>query len=181
MQVASSIEEAGASKPNGHGDMTIAPVPRISLQAFCESAEIAAIIREAVDDRRMDKAHVKVHMGGAPAALEAYRSAPTPNVIVLESAGDRNALVNQLDGLAQFCDAGTKVTFDQVLLVSSGDGAKVTIGKPLVAGAKVTGEIVDQHRGKKLVVFKMEYTRNYVRKNGHRQDLTAVKIAAIEG
>ena len=78
-------------------------------------------------------------------------------------------------------DAGTKVTFDQVLLVSSGDGAKVTIGKPLVAGAKVTGEIVDQHRGKKLVVFKMEYTRNYVRKNGHRQDLTAVKIAAIEG
>jgi large subunit ribosomal protein L21 len=77
-------------------------------------------------------------------------------------------------------EAGTKVVFDQVLLVSSGDGAKVTIGKPLVSGAKVTGEIVAQRRGKKLVVFKMEYARNYVRKNGHRQDVTNVKIAAIE-
>ncbi|HEY1558667.1 MAG TPA: 50S ribosomal protein L21 [Kofleriaceae bacterium] len=78
-------------------------------------------------------------------------------------------------------EAGAKIVFDQVLLVSSGDGGTVTIGKPLVAGAKVTGEIVTQGRAKKLVVFKMEYARNYVRKNGHRQDLTAVKITGIEG
>ncbi len=77
-------------------------------------------------------------------------------------------------------DAGSKIVFDQVLLVSSGDGGKVTVGKPLVSGAKVTGEIVAQTRAKKLVVFKMEYARNYVRKNGHRQDLTAVKIQGIE-
>ena len=87
----------------------IAPVPRVSIQAFCESPEIAAIIQEAVSDRRMDKAHVKVHMGGALAAVEAYRSAPTPNVIVLESTTDRNALVGHLDALSEFCDAGTKV------------------------------------------------------------------------
>jgi large subunit ribosomal protein L21 len=77
-------------------------------------------------------------------------------------------------------DAGAKIVFDQVLLVSSGDGGSVKIGKPLVAGAKVTGEIVKHGRGEKLIVFKMEYARNYVRKNGHRQDFTAVKIDAIE-
>jgi large subunit ribosomal protein L21 len=78
-------------------------------------------------------------------------------------------------------EAGAKIVFDQVLLVSSGDGGKVTVGKPLVAGAKVTGEIVAQKRGKKLIVFKFEYARNHVRKNGHRQDLTHVKIAKVEG
>ena len=78
-------------------------------------------------------------------------------------------------------DVGAKVVFDQVLLVSSGDGANVSIGKPLVAGAKVTGEIVEQGRGEKLVVFKFRLRKNYVRRNGHRQDLTAVKIASIEG
>jgi large subunit ribosomal protein L21 len=56
----------------------------------------------------------------------------------------------------------------------------VTIGKPTVAGAKVTGEIVEQGRGEKLVVFKFRRRKNYVRRNGHRQDYTAVKIAAIE-
>jgi pilus assembly protein CpaE len=48
-------------------------------------------------------------MGGAPAAVEAYRTAPTPNVIVIESTSDRAALVEHLDHLSEFCDAGTKV------------------------------------------------------------------------
>ncbi len=75
-------------------------------------------------------------------------------------------------------DAGTKVEFNDVLLGS--DGKAVKAGVPTLSGAKVTGEIVRHGRGEKLVVFKMEYARNYVRKNGHRQDFTAVKIAAIE-
>ena len=87
----------------------------------------------------------------------------------------KTVLVEKLEG-----DAGAQVTFDQVLLVSSGDGANVTVGKPTVKGAKVTGEIVEQTRGEKLVVFKFRLRKNYVRRNGHRQDLTAVKIAAIE-
>ena len=87
----------------------IAPVPRISIQAFCETQEIAQIIGRAVTDRRMEKAHVKVQMGGAPAAVEAYRSAPTPNIIILETAGDREQLIAGLESLAEFCDAGTKV------------------------------------------------------------------------
>ena len=57
----------------------------------------------------MHKAHVKIHMGGAAAAVEAYREAPTPNVIVIEGSENRQALIQHLDALAQFCDAGTKV------------------------------------------------------------------------
>ena len=87
----------------------IAPVPRISVQSFCESTEVAAVIDEATKDRRLSKAHVKTHMGGIPAAIEAFRSAPTPNLIVIESDSDRSALVEQLESLAEFCDAGTKV------------------------------------------------------------------------
>jgi pilus assembly protein CpaE len=87
----------------------IAPVPRISVQAFCETQEVYATMQEAIGDRRMQKAHVKVNMGGAPAAVEAYRNAPTPNVIVIESTQDRSQLVDSLDMLSNFCDAGTKV------------------------------------------------------------------------
>jgi pilus assembly protein CpaE len=87
----------------------IVPVPRISLQAFCETPELAATINDSCADRRMDKAHAKVHMGGATAAVEAFRSAPTPNVIVIESSADRAELVAHLDALSAFCDAGTKV------------------------------------------------------------------------
>ncbi len=87
----------------------IAVIPRISMQAFCESSELASVVSDAAGDRRMDKAHVKVHMGGAPAAIEAYRTAPTPNLIVLEVGPDRSKLHADLDELAQFCDAGTKV------------------------------------------------------------------------
>ncbi|MFL5225051.1 MAG: CpaE family protein, partial [Microvirga sp.] len=91
------------------GDLLIAPVPRITIQAFCETPDVAASIQAAADDRRMHKAHVKVQMGGAPAAVEAYRQAPTPNVIVLESIGDRAALLGHLDSLSEVCDGGTKV------------------------------------------------------------------------
>jgi pilus assembly protein CpaE len=87
----------------------IDPVPRVSIQAFCESPDLAAVVNAAISDRRMAKAHVKLNMGGAPAAVEAYRSAPTPNVIVLEAPAARDARLGQLEELAQYCDAGTKV------------------------------------------------------------------------
>ena len=87
----------------------IDPVPRVSIQAFCELPDLAAVVSSAMTDRRMAKAHVKLNMGGAPAAVEAYKSAPTPNVVVLEAPAGRDALLGQLEELAQFCDAGTKV------------------------------------------------------------------------
>ncbi|UPK27891.1 AAA family ATPase [Bradyrhizobium sp. 195] len=86
----------------------IAPAPRVSVQAFCETVETAAAVQSAGEDRRLGKAHLKIQMGGMAAAVEAYRSAPTPNVIVLESDG-RNDLLGGLDQLATVCDAGTRV------------------------------------------------------------------------
>jgi pilus assembly protein CpaE len=91
------------------GHEHIAPAPRISIQAFCENVETAAAVRAAGEDRRLAKAHLKIQMGGAPAALEAYRSAPTPNVIVLESENQRTDILAALDSLAEVCDAGTRV------------------------------------------------------------------------
>jgi pilus assembly protein CpaE len=87
----------------------IDPVPRVSVQAFCESAEMAAIVQAAITDRRMIKAQVKQNMGGAAAAVEAYRNAPTPNVVVLEATANGEELIKRLDELSEFCDAGTKV------------------------------------------------------------------------
>lgn len=94
--------------PAGFEPAQIAPVPRISLQAFCESPETARIIQAAATDRRMERAHVCVHLGGTLAAIEAYRDAPTPNVHVLDSAAGCGELVSHIDALAEFCDSGTK-------------------------------------------------------------------------
>lgn len=98
----------GEAEPVEHTEH-IAPVPRISIQAFCETPEAAQLVNEAIGDRRMSRAHVKAHMGGAQAAVEAYRNAPTPNVVVIESGGERGELIKHLEVLAEFCDAGTKV------------------------------------------------------------------------
>src|ERR1700733_2521962 len=89
-------------------DDHIAPAPRVSVQAFCESAETAAAVQSAGEDRRLDKAHLKIQMGGMAAATEAYRTAPTPNVIILETEG-RGDILAGLDHLATVCDSGTRV------------------------------------------------------------------------
>lgn len=90
-------------------DAIIAPLPRITLQAFCETPAVAATMQAAVADRRMDKTHARIQMGGAAAAVEAFRTAPTPNVIVLETMSDAATLVGHLDALSESCDPGTKV------------------------------------------------------------------------
>jgi len=76
-------------------------------------------------------------------------------------------------------EQGDKVTFERVLMVAPGEGKDVAIGTPTVDGASVTGEIVEQGLGEKLIVFKFRRRKNYVRKTGHRQELTAVKIESI--
>src|SRR6202046_1422913 len=87
----------------------IAPAPRFSVQAFCETVETAAAIQAAGEDRRMAKAHLRVQMGGLTAAIEAYQSSPTPHVIILESEGRGNDILDGLDQLAPVCDAATRV------------------------------------------------------------------------
>jgi large subunit ribosomal protein L21 len=74
-------------------------------------------------------------------------------------------------------EAGTGVTFDEVLSFS--DGGATEIGTPFVAGASVAAEIVEQKRGPKVIAFKKRRRQNSRRKRGHRQDLTVVRITEI--
>ena len=104
LEQASDLPSPPARPANDH----IAAVPRISVQAFCETEESAVAVKSAGEDRRLAKAHLSVKMGGMAAAVEAYHNAPTPNVIVLESSG-KNDLVPLLDDLAGVCDPGTRV------------------------------------------------------------------------
>jgi large subunit ribosomal protein L21 len=90
-----------------------------------------------------------------------YRVAPGDILRVERLAGER----------------GDEVILDQVLLVAEGD--QVQVGQPLVADAKVRGQIVRQGQGKKIIVFKKKRRKNYRRKQGHRQLFTALQISEI--
>ena len=100
-----SEEEPDAAS---HTDDYIAPAPRVSVQAFCETTATAEAVQSAGLDRRLAKAHLTIKMGGVEAAIETYHSVPTPNVIILETEGSNDILAG-LDQLATVCDAGTRV------------------------------------------------------------------------
>ena len=76
-------------------------------------------------------------------------------------------------------EPGNAITFDQVLMVGGEDGVRV--GAPVVDGVSVSAELVAQTRGEKIIVFKKRRRKNSRRKNGHRQDLTVLRITAIAG
>ena len=75
-------------------------------------------------------------------------------------------------------EAGKKVTFDKVILVS--DEKEVQVGNPYVKGVKVEGKVVAHGKGKKILVFKMKAKKNERTKQGHRQPYTKVEITAIK-
>ncbi len=75
-------------------------------------------------------------------------------------------------------EVGEKVTLSEVLFV--GGNGEVKIGAPMVADAKVTGEIVKQGKARKILVFKKKRRKSYSRQRGHRQQQTTLKIMAIE-
>src|ERR1700691_6179509 len=101
--------QAGVPADIAGRDERIAPAPRVSVQAFCETVETAAAIQTAGEDRRMAKAHLRIQMGGLIAAVEAYQNSPTPNVIILESENRDTDVLGGLDQLAPVCDAATRV------------------------------------------------------------------------
>ena len=76
-------------------------------------------------------------------------------------------------------EAGGTIEFTEVLMV--GEGESVKIGTPMLAGAKVVAELVEQTRGPKVIAFKKRRRKNSRRKRGHRQDLTKVRITEIIG
>ena len=105
-----SDHDSGTTAQNDAAAMqTLRPVPRVSIQAFCETESVANPIERAGDDRRMAKAHLKVHMGGVATAIEFYQTAPTPNLIILESRREPRELLESLRQLAEYCDPSTKV------------------------------------------------------------------------
>ncbi len=81
-------------------------------------------------------------------------------------------VVEKLEG-----EPGATIAFQDVLLVSNGDA--VTIGAPVVAGATVTGELVDTRKGEKVLVFKKRRRNTYRRRRGHRQVESVVKITQV--
>jgi large subunit ribosomal protein L21 len=85
---------------------------------------------------------------------------------------DNEIFVHRLEG-----DPGTKIEFDQVLLLDN-DG-KISVGKPLVEGTTITGQIVDHVRGDKVVIFKKKRRKGYEKESGHRQDFSKVLIESI--
>ena len=80
--------------------------------------------------------------------------------------------IEKLDG-----QVGDNVVFDEVLVVSDDNGVKV--GKPVIEGAKVEAEILDNGKAKKVIAFKYKPKKGYRKKKGHRQPFTKVKINSI--
>ena len=85
---------------------------------------------------------------------------------------DDTILVEKLDA-----DEGQTVTLSDVMLLSDGD--KVTVGTPVVADASVQAQVVSQTRGPKIIIFRRKRRKNHRRTQGHRQDLTLLKITDI--
>ncbi|TXD51600.1 MULTISPECIES: 50S ribosomal protein L21 [unclassified Polaribacter] len=87
-------------------------------------------------------------------------------------AKDQKVYVHRLQG-----EAGSKVTFDNVLLLD--DAGNVTIGAPAIEGASVTAQILNHLKGDKVIVFKKKRRKGYIKKNGHRQYLSEIQIESI--
>ena len=79
--------------------------------------------------------------------------------------------IERLDG-----EAGAEIVFSEVLMLG---GENPVVGAPRVAGATVTGTVLEQAKGEKVIIFKKRRRKNYRRRNGHRQLLTVVRIADI--
>jgi large subunit ribosomal protein L21 len=75
-------------------------------------------------------------------------------------------------------EAGAKVEFDRVLLVDN--GGKISVGAPAIEGAKITAEFIDHVKGDKVIVFKKKRRKGYKKRNGHRQQFTAITITDIK-
>jgi pilus assembly protein CpaE len=84
-------------------------VPRIAIHVFAERQDTLASAERAGQDRRLSRATTQIRVGGVPAAIEAYQHEPTPPLIIVECLQDPQTLLDQVDQLAEVCDAGTKV------------------------------------------------------------------------
>ncbi|WP_457094367.1 AAA family ATPase [Microvirga sp. P5_D2] len=84
-------------------------IPRIAIEAFCDSPDAANTIENAARDRLMSRTRVSVQMGGLNAAIEHYKHNTTPNLVIVESRSSSSLYLADLDRLAEVCDAGTRL------------------------------------------------------------------------
>ena len=87
----------------------VALVPRISIGIFCDNPQSAQVMQSAASDRRMARAHVSIQMGGIAGAAQFYTQEQTPNVVIVESHGDRARVMAELGQFAEVCGPNTKV------------------------------------------------------------------------
>lgn len=99
------LDEGGHAGELDH----LRPLPRISIHAFCESESMLQAMERCANDRRMAKVSLRINSGSIPAAANMFASAPTPNLIVIETSTEPSALMNELAPLAEVCDPSTKV------------------------------------------------------------------------
>lgn len=103
-----STAQAQAASISAHHDL-VAHVPRINIQAFCDTPQTAEVVQLAAADRRMQRAHTSVHLGGIVGAFHAFQSQATPNLLIVESRGARETILSELASLAEVCQPDTKV------------------------------------------------------------------------
>src|SRR6218665_3369586 len=100
-------------------------IPRITIQAFCEHSQTAQLVEAAIHDRRMSKVALTTHNGGLEAAIETYKSNPTPNLILVETSLQPADIPGALERLAEVCDATTR-------LIVLGHGNDVVLYRELI-------------------------------------------------
>jgi large subunit ribosomal protein L21 len=86
---------------------------------------------------------------------------------------DQQIFVHRLEA-----DVNTNLSFDKVLLVDN--GGKISVGAPIVSGAKVSAKVLDHVKGDKVIVFKKKRRKGYQKSNGHRQQFTKIQITSIQ-
>ena len=103
---------SGATNASMSGDSSaygMLAIPRIAVQAFCETPDFAAVVERTAHDRRVGRVSFSITMGGIGAAISTYANAPTPNLLIVETTGNAVELTGDLARLAEVCDPGTKV------------------------------------------------------------------------
>jgi len=109
-ELAYKVEDIAPVEKDEAAEQTfVAPLPRISIQAFCATGDVANMLQTMAEDRRLSRAHVTVQTGGIDGAIKHYQNAPTPNLLLLELIDGPETMVGELARLAEVCDSGTKV------------------------------------------------------------------------
>ncbi len=98
-----------ATMNNPTENFPVALIPRVSIGMFCDNPQSAQVMQAAASDRRMARAHVNIQMGGIPGATQYYAQEPTPNVVIVESHGDRAQVMAELAKFAEVCGPNSKV------------------------------------------------------------------------